>query len=105
MAIEICCEDLKFLQEVWVNKQLDAQLRFIKHFFYYYNPLHVSGNSVLIIRRSNCVNTISGIVLSVSDLRCAHRRSLTDSTIPDAVLIQFDLLMMRTLLLETCRRL
>ena len=29
-------------------------------------------------------------------------RSLTDSTIPDAVLIQFDLLMMSTVLLETC---
>jgi len=30
-------------------------------------------------------------------------RSLTESTIPDAVLIQFDLLMMSTELLETCR--
>jgi hypothetical protein len=29
-------------------------------------------------------------------------RSLTDSTIPDAVLIQIDLLMMSTELLETC---
>jgi len=29
-------------------------------------------------------------------------RSLTKSTIPDAVLIQFDLLMMSTVLLETC---
>ena len=29
-------------------------------------------------------------------------RSLTESTIPDAVLIQFDLLMMSTELLETC---
>ena len=32
-------------------------------------------------------------------------RSLTQNTIPDAVLIQFDLLMMSTELLETCRRL
>jgi len=31
------------------------------------------------------------------------RRSLTENTIPDAVLMQFDLLMMSTALLETCR--
>ena len=30
-------------------------------------------------------------------------RSLTENTIPDAVLIQFDLLMMSTEFLETCR--
>jgi len=30
-------------------------------------------------------------------------RSLTENTIADAVLIQFDLLMMSTELLETCR--
>ena len=70
---------------------------------------------MLIIRRSNCINTVSGIVLSVSDhLVCRLRRnsfllnlhtgrSLTENTIPDAVLIQFDLLMMSTVLLETRR--
>ena len=63
---------------------------------YYCNPLHVSSNSVLIIRKSNCINTASGIVFSVSD-------PLTENTIPDAALIQFDLLMMSTELLETCR--
>jgi hypothetical protein len=52
-----------------VKDQLDAQLRYIIRFFYYYDPLHVSSNSVLIIRRSNCINTASGIVFSVS----AHR--------------------------------
>ena len=70
---------------------------------------------MLNISRSNCVNAASGIVLSVSD-RTACRlkrncflnlhtgRSLTDSTIPDAaVLIQLHLLMMSTVLLETCR--
>ena len=39
-----------------------------------HNPLHVSSNSVLIIRRSNCINTASDIVFSVSDrpvCRCA----------------------------------
>jgi len=30
------------------------------------------------------------------------RRSLTENTIPDAVLIHFDLLMMSIVLLETC---
>ena len=52
---------------------------------------------MLIIRRSNCIYTSSVIVLSISD------RSLTESTISDAVLIKFDLLMMSTVLLETCR--
>jgi len=54
---------------------------------------------VLIIRRSNCINTASGIVLSVSVQVC----TLTENNIPDAVLIQFDLMMMSTELLETCR--
>ena len=54
--------------------------------------VRVSSNTELIIRRSKCINTASGIVWS-----------LTESTIPDAVLIQFNLLMMSTVLLETCR--
>ena len=59
---------------LWVNDQLDAQLRYI--IVYYYNPLHVSSNSVRIIRRSNCINTVSGIVLSVSDCpMCRLRRN------------------------------
>ena len=46
---------------------------------------------MLIIRRSNCINTASGIVLSVSDrpvcrLNLHTGRSLTESTIADAVL-------------------
>jgi len=35
--------------------------------FYYYNPVQVSSNTVLIIRRSNYINTASGIVPSLSD--------------------------------------
>jgi len=65
---------------------------------------------VLIIRKSNCINTASGIVISVRDrpvcrflLYLHTRRSLTASIIPDAVLIQFDLLVMSTVLLETFR--
>ena len=59
---------------------------------------------MLIIRRSNYINTASGIVSSVSDpsgvqvdkflLNLHIGRSLTECTIPDAVLIQFGLLMM-----------
>ena len=36
-------------------------------YFYYYNSLHVSSNTVLLIRRSNWFNTTSRIVLSVSE--------------------------------------
>ena len=57
----------------------------------------------------NCINTASGIVLSVSDrpvcrflLNLHTGRSLTQNTIPDAVLIQCDLLMISAVLLETC---
>ena len=88
---------------LWVNDQLHAQLRCIK--VYYCNPLHVSNNTVLIIRRSNCINKASGIVFSVSDRPvCSlhNGRSLTESTI-NAVSIQFDLLMISTVLFETCR--
>ena len=43
---------------------------------YYCNPLHVSSNTVIIIRRSNCINTASGMVFSVSDRAvCRLRRS------------------------------
>ena len=61
---------------------------------------------MLIIRRLYSINTTSGIVFSVSDLPgcILHTgRSLTENTIPDVVLIQFDLLMMNTELLETFR--
>ena len=43
-----------------VSDQLDAQCSFLS--YVYYSPLHVSSNIVLIIRRSNCINTASGIV-------------------------------------------
>jgi len=63
---------------------------------------------VIIIGRSNCINTASGIVFSVSDrpmCRLHTGRSLSENTIPDAVIIQFDLLMMSIALLETCTEL
>ena len=63
---------------------------------------------MLIIRRANCINTASAIVFSVSDrsvcrLGLHTERSFTENTITDVVLIQFDLLMMSTELLGTCR--
>ena len=55
---------------------------------------------MLIIRSSNCINTASGISGGVQvekELLNLHTRR---SLIPDAVLTQFDLLMMSTDLLE-----
>jgi len=48
---------------------------YVIQYVYYYNPLHVSSSTVLIIRRSNFINTASGTLFSVSDrpvcrLRC-----------------------------------
>jgi len=50
------------LGTIFVNNQLDAQLFFMYVYFY---SLHVSGSHVPIIRRINCINTISGICHSV----------------------------------------
>jgi len=47
---------------IFVNNQLDVQFFFM---YVYFNSLHVSGSHVLIIRRSNCINTTSGICHSV----------------------------------------
>jgi len=45
----------------------------------------------------------SGVQVEKFLLNLHTGRSLTDNTIPDAVLIKFDLLMRSTDLLETCR--
>jgi len=87
-----------------VNDQLDAQ--FFYFIILFYSPLRVSSNVVLIIRRSNFINTSSGVVelSGESSLStCGPDSYLQRVTIPDAVLIQFDLLMMSMTLLETCR--
>jgi len=73
------------------------------------------ANILLILRRANYINTASGIVtLSkwpfsaqvekelLSFSTCALKGHLLRVTIPDAVLIKFDLLRMRKILLETC---
>jgi len=91
----------------------------------HYNPRHVSSSTVLIFRRSNCIITASGIVTLCkrpysrpveSGLESALNRHtvrplstgvlygrLERVTIPDAVIIKFDLLKMSTVLLEICR--
>jgi len=47
---------------ILVNNQLDAQFFFV---YVYFNSLHVSSTPVLIIRRINCINVISGVCYSV----------------------------------------
>jgi hypothetical protein len=58
---------------------------------------------MFIIRRSNCINTASGIGTLCRCLSGAPDGHFQSLTIPDAVLIQFDLLLMSTTVLETCR--
>ena len=94
-----------------VNDQLEVKLSYF--IIRYYRPLHVSRNVVLIIRRSNCTNTTSGIVtlckwpsgvqVEREISTCTPDGHLQRVNIPDAVLVQFDLLLMSTTLLETCR--
>ena len=69
----------------------------------HYTPQHVSNTTLLIIRRTNCITTASGIVTLCKQLStrilygCLQR-----VTIPEAVVIQLVLLMMSSVLLETC---
>ena len=81
----------------------------------HYNPQHVSSSTLLIFRRTNCIITASGIVtlckqpysmpvesgLSPLSTGALYGR-LQRVTIPDAVIIQFVLLKMSKVLLETC---
>ena len=84
----------------------------------HYNPRHVSSINMTIFRRTNCIITASGIVTLCKRLysmpdESRLLRSLPSSgrlyctvqrvTIPDAVIIQFVLLKMDMLMLETCR--
>ena len=58
---------------------------------------------MLIIRRSDRINTVNGIVTVCKWPSGTPDGHLQRVTKPDAVLIQFDLLMMSTTLLEKCR--
>jgi hypothetical protein len=83
------------------NDQLDGQiLCFIISLL---QSSTFKSNVVLIIRRSNFVNTASGVVTHLRWPSGVPDGHLQRVTIPDAVLIKFDLLMMSTTLPETCR--
>ena len=82
----------------------------------HYNPRHVSSSTMLIFRKTNCIITASGIVTLCrqpystpvdSGLQSALNRHTVRlfqrETIPEAVMIQFVLLKMSKVLLETCR--
>ena len=81
----------------------------------HYAPQHVSSSTLLIIRRTSCITTASGIVTlckqpysvqvesGLSPLStCILYGCLQRVTIPEAVVIQLVLLMMSSVLLETC---
>jgi len=79
----------------------------------HYNTQHVSSSTLLIFRRTNCIITASGIVTFCKQLYSMPVESGLQSvlnrhtvrprvTIPEAVIIQFVLLMMSRVLLETC---
>ena len=78
-----------------------------------YNPRHVSSSTMLIFRRTNCIITASGIVTICKRPYSTPVESplstgvlygrLQRVTIPHAVIIQFVVLKMRIVLLETCR--
>ena len=80
----------------------------------HYNPRHVSSINMPIFRWTNCIITASGIVTLCKRLYSMPDESrllssgvlysrLQRVTIPDAVIIQFVLLKMGMLMLETCR--
>ena len=76
----------------------------------HYDPQHVSRSTLLIFRRTNCITTTSGIVnlCPVCRLKadcsplstCILYGCLQRVTIPEAVVIQFVLLRMSSVLLE-----
>ena len=81
----------------------------------HYAPQHVSSITLLIIRRTNCITTASGIVTLCKQQYSMRVESGLQSTlhpilycclqrvtIPEAVVIQLVLLMMSSVLLETC---
>jgi len=80
----------------------------------HYSPRHVSSINVAIFRSTNCIITASGTITLCKRLYSTPDESsllsfgilcsrLQSVTILDAVIIQFVLLKMDTLMLETCR--
>ena len=88
--------------------QLNAQFFYFSTIYMlHYAPQHVSSSTLLIIRRTNCITTASGIVplckqpYSMLSIRILYG-CLQRVTIPEV--IQLVLLMMSSMLLETCFR-
>ena len=87
-------QQILYILLTYFNNQLNAQFLYsITICLLHYNPRHVSSINMPIFRRTNCIITASGILYS----------RLQRVTIPDAVIIQFVLLKMGMLMLETCR--
>ena len=87
---------------------------FINKCMLHYYPRRVSSINMPIFRRTNCIRTASGIVAVCKRLQSIPVESsllstgvlcsrLQTATIPDAVRIQFFLLKMGMLMLETRR--
>ena len=80
----------------------------------HYDPQHVSSSTLLILRRTNCITTASGIVTLQTTVQyvggertavrypLAYCTAVCRVTIPEAVVIQLVLLMMSSVLFETC---
>jgi len=81
----------------------------------HYDLQHISSSTLLILRRTNCITTASGIVTlckqpyimqvesGLSPLStCILYGCLQRVTIPEAVVMQLVLVRMSSVLLETC---
>jgi len=99
--------------QTFTNYQLNAQFLYSSTIcMLHYDPQHVSRSTLLILRRTNCINTASGIfALSKQPYSmqvesglptCILYGCLQRVTIPEAVVIQFVPLRMSSVLLETC---
>ena len=105
--------------QTFSNYQLNAQFLYSSTICVLdYDPQHVSSSTLLILRRTNCITTASGIVTlckqrysmqvesGLSPLSplstCILYGYLQRVTIAKAVVTQFVLLRMSSLLLETC---
>jgi len=96
--------------------QLNAQFLYSSTIYMlHYAHQHVSSSTLLIIRRTNCITTASGNVTLCKQSYSMRGRvdcstlstrilygCLQRVTLPEAVVIQLVLLMMSSVLLETC---
>ena len=100
-----------FLNRIISSTNFNAQFYSLTVCLLHYYPRHVSSINMPIFMKKNCIHTASGIfalckrlpsTLSPLSTSVLGRR-LQRAKIPDAVWIQFLLLKMGMLMLETCR--